>query len=100
MAMVELAKNSQYNRQNLNGGSSKPQIGDRCDTNKNRFCQDSIFLRYLDMFNVEIISYKISQKSDMEQIYDMFDKVFTRFDSLYGLILYSNQGIVRLPQGA
>lgn len=52
------------------------------------------------MFNVEIISYKISQKSDMEQIYDMFDKVFTRFDSLYGLILYSNQGIVRLPQGA
>lgn len=28
----------------------------------------------------------------MEQIYDMLDKAFTRFDSLDGLILHSDQG--------
>ena len=46
----------------------------------------------LDMFNGEIISYNISRKPDMEQIYDMLDKAFTRFDSLDGLILHSDQG--------
>ena len=45
-----------------------------------------------DMFNGEIISYNISRKPDMEQIYDMLDKAFTRFDSLDGLILHSDQG--------
>lgn len=44
------------------------------------------------MFNGEIISYNISRKPDMEQIYDMLDKAFTRFDSLDGLILHSDQG--------
>lgn len=39
------------------------------------------------MFNDEIISYDISRKPDMEQIYDMLDKAFTRFDS----ILHSDQ---------
>lgn len=46
----------------------------------------------LDMFNGEIISYNISRKPDMEQIYDMLDKAFTRFDRLDGLILHSDQG--------
>ena len=44
------------------------------------------------MFNGEIISYNISRKPDMEQIYDMLDKAFTRFDALDGLILHSDQG--------
>ena len=44
------------------------------------------------MFNGEIISYNISRKPDMEQIYDMLDKAFTRFGSLDGLILHSDQG--------
>lgn len=46
----------------------------------------------LDMFNGEIISYNISRKPDMEQIYDMLDKVFIRFDSLDRFILHSDQG--------
>ena len=46
----------------------------------------------LDMFNGEIISYNISRKPNMEQIYDMLDKAFTKFDSLDGLILHSDQG--------
>lgn len=46
----------------------------------------------LDMFNGEIISYNISRSPNMEQIYDMLDKAFTRFDSLDGLILHSDQG--------
>lgn len=45
------------------------------------------FFPILYMFNDEIISYDISRKPDMEQIYDMLDKAFTRFDS----ILHSDQ---------
>ena len=39
----------------------------------------------LDLFNGEIIS-------NLEQIYDMLDKAFARFDCLDGLILHSDQG--------
>ena len=46
----------------------------------------------LDMFNGEIISYNISRSPNMEQVYDMLDKAFDRFDSLDGLILHSDQG--------
>ena len=46
----------------------------------------------LDMFNGEIISYNISRNPNMEQVYDMLDKAFARFDSLDGLILHSDQG--------
>lgn len=45
----------------------------------------------LDMFNGEIISYNISQKPHLEQIYDMLDKAFAKFDNLDGLILPSDQ---------
>ena len=46
----------------------------------------------LDMFNGEIISYNISKSPNLEQVYDMLDKAFARFDSLDGLILHSDQG--------
>ncbi len=46
----------------------------------------------LDMFNGEIISYNISSSPNLEQIYDMLDKAFARFDCLDGLILHSDQG--------
>ncbi len=46
----------------------------------------------LDMFNGEIISYNISRSPNLEQIYDMLDKAFARFDGLDGLILHSDQG--------
>lgn len=46
----------------------------------------------LDMYNGEIISYNISKKPNLEQVYDMLDKAFARFDNLEGLILHSDQG--------
>ena len=46
----------------------------------------------LDMYNGEIISYNISTSPNLEQVYDMLDKAFGRFDSLDGLILHSDQG--------
>lgn len=46
----------------------------------------------LDMFNGEIISYNISKSPNLEQVYDMLDKAFTRFENLEGLILHSDQG--------
>ncbi len=46
----------------------------------------------LDMFNGEIISYNISRNPNLEQIYDMLDKAFAKFDNLDGLILHSDQG--------
>lgn len=45
-----------------------------------------------DIFNGEIISYNISRQANMEQIYDMLDKAFARFDRLDGIIFHSNQG--------
>lgn len=46
----------------------------------------------LDMFNGEIISYNISTSPNLEQVYDMLDKAFEKFDNLDGLILHSDQG--------
>ena len=46
----------------------------------------------LDMYNGEIISYNISASPNLEQVYDMLDKAFEKFDSLDGLILHSDQG--------
>lgn len=46
----------------------------------------------LDMFNGEIISYNISESPNLEQVYDMLDKAFTKYDSLDGLISHSDQG--------
>lgn len=46
----------------------------------------------LDMFNGEIISYNISKSPNLEQIYDMLNKAFAKYDNLDGLILHSDQG--------
>lgn len=46
----------------------------------------------VDMFNGEIVSYNISKSPNLEQIYDMLDKAFAKFDHLEGLILHSGQG--------
>ena len=46
----------------------------------------------LEMFNGEIISYNISDSPNLEQVYDMLDKAFGKFDNLDGLILHSDQG--------
>lgn len=45
----------------------------------------------LDMFNGEIISYNISRSPNIEQIYDMLEKAFEKFDSLEGLVIHSDQ---------
>ena len=44
------------------------------------------------MFNGEIISYNLSDTPNMEQIYYMLNKAFSRNDNLDGLILHSDQG--------
>ena len=46
----------------------------------------------LDMFNGEIVSYNISTSPNMEQIYDMLGKAFSKYSHLEGLILHSDQG--------
>lgn len=46
----------------------------------------------LDMYNGEIISHNISTSPDLDQVYDMLDKAFEKFDDLDGLILHSDQG--------
>lgn len=46
----------------------------------------------LAMYNGEIISYNISASPNLEQIYDMLDKAFSKFECLDGLILHSDQG--------
>ena len=46
----------------------------------------------LDMYNGEIISYNVSKSPNLEQVYDMLEKAFSRFKNLDGLILHSDQG--------
>ena len=46
----------------------------------------------LDMYNGEIISHNISTSPNLDQVYDMLDKAFAKFDNLDGLILHSDQG--------
>ena len=46
----------------------------------------------LDMYNGEIIAHNISTSPNLEQVYDMLDKAFEKFDNLDGLILHSDQG--------
>ena len=46
----------------------------------------------LDMFNGEIISYNTSKAPNLEQVYDMLDKAFAKYDDLNGLIIHSDQG--------
>lgn len=50
------------------------------------------FSPILDMFNGEVISYNISRSPNLEQVYDMLEKAFSKFDNLDGLILHSDQG--------
>lgn len=50
----------------------------------------------LDMFNGEIISYNISTSPNLEQVYDMLDKAFARFESLDGLMMAIST--LRIPQ--
>ena len=46
----------------------------------------------LDMFNGKIVSYNISRSPNLEQIYDMLDKAFEKYNKLDGLIIHSDQG--------
>ncbi len=60
-------------------------------------CRFNFFTKFLsrtrvDMYNGEIISHNISTSPNLEQVYDMLDKAFEKFDNLDGLILHSDQG--------
>ena len=46
----------------------------------------------IDLYNGEIISYNISKTPNLEQVYDMLDKAFSKYENLEGLILHSDQG--------
>ena len=63
------------------------------DVTQINICSTKLYLSpILDMFNGEIISYNLSKSPNLEQIYDMLDKAFAKFDNLDGLILHSDQG--------
>jgi len=46
----------------------------------------------IDMFNGEVIAHNISRSPNLEQVYDMLDKAFTKIEKVNGLILHSDQG--------
>ena len=46
----------------------------------------------LDMYNDEIISYDLSLRPNLEQIINMLNKAFNKYDSLDDLIFHSDQG--------
>lgn len=62
-----------------------------CHADKHWF-YEALSVTILDMFNGEIISHNISTSPNLEQVYDMLDKAFDKFDNLDGLILHSDQG--------
>ena len=46
----------------------------------------------VDLFNGEIISYNISTSPNLNQVVDMIESAFKRFENLDGLIIHSDQG--------
>lgn len=66
-------------------------MGNGCHADKYRF-REVVSFAHIDMFNGEIISYNLSRSPNIEQIYDMLDKAFAKFDNLDGLIIHSDQG--------
>lgn len=50
------------------------------------------FSPFLDMFNGEIISYNISVRPNLEQIYDMLNKAVDKVQNFSGMILHFDQG--------
>ena len=45
-----------------------------------------------DMYNGEIISYSISESPNLNQVMNMIDEAFSKFEKLDGLIFHSDQG--------
>lgn len=73
--------------------SSAPNCKWATDVMQINITSEKLYLSpIIDMFNGEIISYNISKYPNLEQVYDMLDKAFVRFDSLDSLILHSEQG--------
>ena len=73
--------------------AESPNVKWATDVSQINICGTKLYLSpILDMFNGEIISYNISTSPNMEQIYDMLDKAFSKSGHLEGLILHSDQG--------
>lgn len=71
--------------------SSAPNRKWATDVTQINIASEKLYLSpIIDMFNGEIISYNISRSPNLEQVYDMLDKAFARFDCLDGLILHSD----------
>lgn len=46
----------------------------------------------LDLYNGEIISYSVMDRPIFDQVTEMLDKAFEKYDNLEGLIIHSDQG--------
>lgn len=78
---------------NRNFTADAPNLKWATDVTQINIGSEKLYLSpILDMFNGEIISYNISRSPNLEQIYDMLDKAFSKFDSLDGLVIHSDQG--------
>ncbi len=78
---------------NRNFASVAPNRKWATDVTQINIASEKLYLSpIIDMYNGEIISYNISRRPDLEQVYDMLDKAFSRFECLDGLILHSDQG--------
>lgn len=71
----------------------RPTVNGRTDVTQIKIGAVNLYMSpILDMSNGEIISYNISKSPNLEQVYDMLDRAFSKFDGLDGLILHSDQG--------
>lgn len=63
------------------------------DVSEFRIAAGKLYLSpILDIHNGEIVSYDISVSPNYAQIISMLDKAFSKYDSLEGLIMHSDQG--------
>ena len=57
------------------------------------FFETKLYLSLIiDLFNGEIVSYNIYERSVFHQIVDMFEKAFNKISDNINLILHSDQG--------
>ena len=78
---------------NRNFKAEKPNEKWATDVTEFALCNEKIYLSpIIDLYNGEIISYKISKRPILKQVLDMVEDATRKIKETKGIILHSDQG--------
>ena len=89
----EIDENGEIIDQTRNFTTTKVNQKWTTDVSEFHFSEGKLYLSpILDMLNREIITYTISKSPNFNQIKEMLNKAFEKYDDLEGLVFHSDQG--------